>query len=76
MAQSMTKNATSKRLSKQVKSGKSNITGFGGVVAKARKAAQTRNGPKMSETDHLQPDLFKGKHHAPSNATSVRKSNT
>jgi hypothetical protein len=38
-------------------------------------ASPERNGPKLSETEHLQPDQFKGKHHAPSSSGSVAKNN-
>jgi len=56
--------ASSKRLSRALKSGKSPIAGMGAV---SRKALATRNGPKASETDHLQTAQFpSGRHHAPS----------
>lgn len=49
------------------------------IGAKARAAARTvvrtRSDIKARETDHLRPDQFAGRHHAPSSMTSVRKNN-
>ena len=64
--------ATHKRVARALKAGRNPIAGFG---AASRRALATRNGPKSSETDHLQGDQFGGKHHAPSNPTSVSKNN-
>lgn len=33
----------------------------------------TRNGPKAPETDHLRPDQFAGRHHAPSSYKSAKR---
>jgi len=57
--------AQNKRLARALNKGKNPIAGFG---AASRKALATRNGPKSSETDHLQGKQFSGlggRHHAP-----------
>ena len=62
-----------KRVARALNKGRNPIAGF---AAAARKSVATRNGPKASETHHLQSDQFGGKHHAPSNSTSVAKNNS
>ena len=68
--------ATRRAVAKSAKSGGS-LLGDIGRQARAsvanRKAKQTRNGPKASETDHLQDDQFTGRHHAPSSMGSSKK---
>lgn len=61
--------AANKRVARALKAGRNPIAGFG---AASRRALATRNGPKSSETDHLQDKQFSGRHHA-SPAQSARK---
>lgn len=68
------------------KNATANVTGAGAkfvAAALKRKAMSTRNGPKVSETDHLQPQQFSsnggrnrepvGRHAAKSSMTSAKK---
>lgn len=52
------------------KAQKAMASGPSKIGAAARAAAS-----KLKETRHLQPDQFKGRHHAPTNSSSVMKNN-